>query len=97
MAAVVRGIDQPGFWRQRRLGDERVAHRRRYRLRLLVQAVAAGDVRLQLIDAVATFAGAAFGVVVAEEATARRQAELAARDGVAVAVDDVDVPQAGER
>ena len=97
VAAVVRGIDQPGFWRQRRLGDERVAHRRRYRLRLLVQAVAAGDVRLQLIDAVATFAGAGFGVVVAEEATARRQAEVAARDGFAVAVNDVNVPQPRQR
>ena len=46
MAAVVCGIDQSRFGRQRRFADERVAHRRCYRLCLLVQAVTAGDVRL---------------------------------------------------
>ena len=36
VAAVVRGIDQPGFRRQRRFRYQRLAHCRRYRLRLLL-------------------------------------------------------------
>ena len=46
MAAVVCGIDQSRFGRQRRFGDERLPHGVGDALRLLVQAVAAGDVRL---------------------------------------------------
>ena len=45
----------------------------------------------------AALARAGFGVVVADEAAARRQSQVATRDGDAVAVDDVDVPQARQR
>ena len=71
MAAVAAGVHQSRFRGQRCFGDERLTHGHADVFGLLVQAVAAGDVGVEVVDAVAAGTGAGFGVVVAEEAAAR--------------------------